>query len=114
MWYIRTMIKILSALAEPNRLNIVELLHGGPRSVNEIVEQLQIPQPQVSKHLRVLSEAGLVEVQQVAQRRIYKLRAQPFQELENWLASFRQIWEARFDRLDIYLQELQQKTDPKA
>lgn len=103
------MIKTLNALAEPNRLHIVELLHDGPHSVGEIVEQLGLHQPQISKHLRVLSEAGLVEVQQVAQRRIYKLRPQPFQELDTWLESFRLLWDARLDRLDEYLQELQGK-----
>ncbi len=107
------MIKTLSALAEPNRLHIVEYLHDGPRSVGEIVEQLQLPQPQVSKHLRVLVEAGLVEVQPMAQRRIYRLRAQPFQELDEWLESFRRVWDERFDRLEEYLQQLQaaQKKD---
>jgi len=102
------MLKTLTALAEPNRFNIVEFLHDNPHSVGEIVERLQLPQPQVSKHLRVLVEAGLVEVQPIAQRRIYKLRAQPFQELEQWLESFRRVWDERFDRLDEYLQELQQ------
>ena len=101
------MIKTMSALAESHRLHIVEFLHDGPHSVGEIADELQLQQPQVSKHLRVLVEAGLVEVQPVAQRRIYKLRPQPFQELDAWLASFRGIWDARFDRLDEYLQELQ-------
>jgi DNA-binding transcriptional ArsR family regulator len=101
------MIKTLNALAEPNRLHILELLHNGPLSVGEIVEQLGLHQPQVSKHLRVLTEAGLVEVEQVAQRRIYKLRAQPFQELDNWLDSFRRLWEERLDNLEEYLREIQ-------
>ncbi len=103
------MIKTLNALAEPNRLHIVELLQDGPRSVGEIVEQLGLNQPQVSKHLRVLSEAGLVEVQQAAQRRIYQLKPQPFQELDSWLESYRRIWDERFERLDDYLHELQGK-----
>ncbi len=113
LWYIRSMIKTLNALAEPNRLNIIQLLQDGPRSVGEIVERLQLPQPQVSKHLRVLVDNGLVEVERDAQRRIYRLRPQPFQELDTWLESFRQIWDERFDRLDDYLRELQspQKQD---
>lgn len=98
---------IMSALAEPNRLNIVELLRNGPRPVRDISERLQLRQPQVSKHLRVLSDAGLVEVQPVANLRIYKLRPQPFQELDAWLESFRRVWDERFDRLDNYLHELQ-------
>lgn len=70
-----------SALAEPNRLNIVELLLEDSLSVGEIAAKLKLNQPQTSKHLRVLSEAGLVEVQPIANRRIYKLRQEPFQEL---------------------------------
>jgi DNA-binding transcriptional ArsR family regulator len=96
----------LSALAEPNRLHIVELLRDGPRTVGEIADQLRLRQPQVSKHLRVLSDAGLVEVHPVANLRIYKLRPQAFQELDAWLESFRCVWDERFDRLDVYLHEL--------
>jgi DNA-binding transcriptional ArsR family regulator len=96
----------LSALAEPNRLRIVELLRDRPYSVGEIAERLWLRQPQVSKHLRVLSEAGLVEVHPAAQQRIYQLQAGPFKELDSWLEPFRQMWEARLDTLDEYLQEL--------
>lgn len=99
----------LNVLAEPNRYHIVELLRDGPLTVGEIVERLGLQQPQVSKHLRVLSDAGLVEVQPSANRRIYKLRPQPFMELDEWIHSFRHLWEERFDRLDDYLRELQQK-----
>jgi DNA-binding transcriptional ArsR family regulator len=98
---------IWTALTEPNRLQIVELLRDGPLTVGEITERLKLQQPQVSKHLKVLSEAGIVEVQPQANRRIYKLRREHFQELESWLYSFRRTWEERFDRLDDYLQELQ-------
>lgn len=83
------------ALAEPNRLNIVELLLKEPLPVGEIAERLKLNQPQTSKHLRVLSEAGLVEVQPIANRRIYKLRPEPFQELDEWLESYRRVWEAQ-------------------
>ena len=95
------------ALMEPNRLHIVELLRDGPLTVGEITERLGLQQPQVSKHLKVLSEAAIVEVQPKANRRIYQLRREPFQELEVWLHSFRRLWEERFDRLDDYLLELQ-------
>lgn len=105
------MIKTLNALAEPNRLHIVELLQDSPRSVGEIVDKLQLSQPQVSKHLRVLVQAGLAEVQPQAQRRIYKLRPEPFQELNDWLGSFRQVWEERFEQLDDYLKEMQGELD---
>ncbi|PWU67434.1 MULTISPECIES: ArsR/SmtB family transcription factor [Gracilibacillus] len=99
----------LHALAEPNRLQIVELLKNGPLTVGEIADQLMLRQPQASKHLKKLSDAGIVEVQAVANRRIYKLRHEPFQEMEAWLTTFQQIWEQRLDRLDEYLGELQRK-----
>ena len=98
----------LSALAEPNRLRIVELLRDGPRPVGEIAERLVLRQPQVSKHLRVLSEAGWVEVRPVAQQRIYQLQAKPFLELDSWLETFRRFWETRLDTLDEYMQELKE------
>ena len=92
---------------EPNRLHIVELLRDGPLTVGQIKERLGLQQPQVSKHLKVLSEAAIVEGQPQANRRIYQLRREPFQELESWLHSFRRLWEERFDRLDAYLLEVQ-------
>ncbi|OZU89614.1 transcriptional regulator [Virgibacillus indicus] len=100
---------MMKALGEPNRLQIVELLRSGPLTVGEIAESLEIRQPQASKHLRILNEAGILEVQAVANRRIYKLRQEPFQELDDWLTSFQSIWEEKLDRLDAYLEELQSK-----
>lgn len=100
---------MLSALAEPNRKRIVELLRDGPLTVGEIADRLEIRQPQASKHLKVLSESGIVDVQAEANRRIYKLRLAPFQALDSWLQSFRRIMEERFDKLDDYLLELQNK-----
>lgn len=102
-------VQTFSALAEPNRLNIVELLLAGPLPVGEIAEKLELNQPQTSKHLRVLCDAGLVQVQPVANRRIYKLRPEPLQELDMWLDAYRRMWEERMDRLDDYLQVLQGK-----
>ena len=110
--YIRTMKTLWAALTEPNRLHIVELLRDGPLTVGEITERLGLQQPQVSKHLKVLSETAIVEVQPQANRRIYKLRREPFQELEAWLHSFRRLWEERFDRLDDYLLEMQATEQP--
>jgi DNA-binding transcriptional ArsR family regulator len=92
---------------EPNRFHIVELLRDGPLTVGQIAERLALRQPQVSKHLKVLSQAAIVEVQPQANRRIYQLRREPFQELETWLHSFRRLWDERFDRLDDYLLDLQ-------
>lgn len=102
------MLQTLTALAEPNRLRIVELLRTGPRPVGEIGEKLHLQQPQVSKHLRVLKEAGLVEAQPRAQQRLYELRAKPLRDLNKWLERFRGIWDERFEQLDEYLIELQQ------
>lgn len=99
----------LSAITEPNRLRIIELLRHGPLTVGEIAEKLNLLQPQTSKHLRVLSESGIVEVQAIANKRIYKLRQQPFQELDDWLKSFDSVWNERFDRLEDYLTELNKK-----
>lgn len=102
-------VQTFSALADPNRLNIVDLLLDGPLSVGEIAEKLELKQPQTSKHLRVLCDSGLVEVQPMANRRIYKIRPEPLQELDEWLDSYRRIWETRLDRLDDYLNVLQGK-----
>ena len=96
-----------TALMEPNRFHMVELLRDGPLTVGEITQRLGLHQPQVSKHLRVLSQAGIVEFQPQANRRMYQLRREPFQELESWLQSFRRLWEERFDHLDDYLAQLQ-------
>ena len=103
------MIEIFRALAEPSRLQIVDLLLKGPLSVGEVGDQLGIRQPQASKHLHVLAESGLVEVQPDAQRRIYTLRAQPLQELDLWLQRYRRLWEEQFERLDAVLEALQAK-----
>ncbi|MCS0673472.1 helix-turn-helix transcriptional regulator [Cytobacillus firmus] len=101
--------QIFSALAEPNRLDIIDLLLEGALPVGDIAKKLDLNQPQTSKHLRVLCDAGLVEVQPIANRRIYKIRPEPFQELDRWLDSYRQLWEGRMDRLDDYLNVLQGK-----
>ena len=103
------MIETFAALAEPNRLRIVELLLSGPRPVNDIGERLQLNQPQVSKHLRVLKEAGLVDVQPRAQQRLYELRAQPLRQLRDWLERYRRLWDARFEEMDRLIEELKQK-----
>ncbi|MFC7785479.1 MULTISPECIES: helix-turn-helix transcriptional regulator [unclassified Rossellomorea] len=100
---------ILHALAEPNRLLIVELLRDGPLTVGEITDKLRMNQPQVSKHLRVLNQSGLVEVQPIANRRYYKLRPEPFKELDTWVDSYQHLWNERFNRLDEYLQEVKRK-----
>src|SRR6476660_4897343 len=112
------MLQTLKALGEPNRFQIVELLRGGPRPVGDMVDQLRLRQPQVSKHLRVLSDAGLVDVRVDAQRRIYALRPAPLRELEVWVERYRRLWESNFQRLDALLHdlkrtELKQKKRPR-
>lgn len=102
-------ISTFGALSEPNRMNIVELLRQGPLTVGEIADKLALKQPQTSKHLKVLSDNGIVEVQAEANRRIYKLRPEPFQELDSWIQSFQSVMQERFDNLDEYLKELQKK-----
>lgn len=94
-----------AALAEPNRFYIVELLRDGPRSVNEIVDLTQLNQPQVSKHLKVLAAADIVEIHPEANKRIYQLHPQKFKELNEWIEKYRKVWEDRFDRLDMLLKK---------
>jgi DNA-binding transcriptional ArsR family regulator len=99
-------IETFAALAEPNRLRIVELLRTGARPVGDIGTALHLAQPQVSKHLRVLKDAGLVHVEPRAQQRLYGLRAQPLRELDRWLDRYRALWAERMDQLDELVAEL--------
>ena len=94
-----------AALAEPNRRQILDLLRGGERSVGELVERLQLSQPGVSKHLKVLREAGLVHVRPEGKQRWYRLRAQPLAEIDGWLEPYRRHWDERFDALERHLEE---------
>jgi DNA-binding transcriptional ArsR family regulator len=102
-------IETFVALAEPNRFRIVELLRSGPRAVNDIGDRLSLNQPQVSKHLRVLKDAGLVDVQPRAQQRVYELRPQPLRQLHDWLERYRRVWDERFEELDELVMELAEK-----
>ena len=92
-----------AALGEPNRLEIVELLRRRPFSVGDIADALGIRQPQVSKHLKVLREAGVVDVEPVERRRIYHLAPTAFEELADWVGSFEALWEHRLDSLEDVL-----------
>jgi DNA-binding transcriptional ArsR family regulator len=92
-------------LAEPTRRRILDLLRERERSVGELVDRLALSQPGVSKHLRVLREAGLVEVRRDAQRRIYGLKPEPLGELDRWLAPYRILWSRRLDALERHLDE---------
>jgi DNA-binding transcriptional ArsR family regulator len=110
------MVETFAALADPNRFRIVELLRSGPRSVTEIGDRLHLRQPQVSKHLRVLKQAGLVDVEPRAQQRVYELRGKPLRQLHDWLERYRKLWDARFEALDELLDELEatkERTDER-
>jgi DNA-binding transcriptional ArsR family regulator len=100
-------------IAEPNRRAILSLLASSYQSVGEIERQLGMSQPTVSKHLRVLREAGFVESTVDAQRRLYRLRPEPLQEVDTWLAPFRQFWSAHVDALERHLDRMDQKTPAK-
>ena len=97
-------------IAEPNRRAILSLLVASQQSVGEIERQLRMTQPTVSKHLRVLREAGFVESMVDAQRRLYRLKPEPFQELDTWLAKFRRFWSAHVDALERYLDRMDPST----
>lgn len=95
----------LQVLGEPRRLQILDLLRDGERPVGELVENLGLSQPAVSKHLRILRDAGLVEARPDAQRRLYRIRPDPLAELDEWLASYRQLWTTHLDRLEDHLDQ---------
>ena len=95
-------------IAEPNRRAILSLLIASQRSVGEIERQLGMPQPAVSKHLRVLREAGFVDSRVDAQRRLYRLKPEPLREVDDWLAPFRRFWSAHIDALERHLDRMDQ------
>jgi DNA-binding transcriptional ArsR family regulator len=113
MEYMKGMESVFEIIAEPNRRAILSLLASSQQSVGEIEQQLRVPQPTVSKHLRVLREAGFVESTVDAQRRLYRLKPEPFQEVEAWLAPFRRFWSAHVDALERYLDRMEQSTPTK-
>jgi DNA-binding transcriptional ArsR family regulator len=99
------MTSTFAVLAEPTRRSILDLLRERERSVGELVERLTVSQPGVSKHLRVLRDAGLVSVRTDAQRRVYGLRAEPLAEIDAWLGPYRAFWSGRLDALERHLDE---------
>jgi len=101
-------------IAEPNRRAILSLLVSSQHSVGDIERQLRMPQPTVSKHLRVLRDAGFVESTVDAQRRLYRLRPEPFQEVDSWLTQFRRFWSAHVDALERHLDRMDQSTPGKS
>ena len=95
-----------NAVAEPRRRRILDILAGGERPVNDLVARLGLPQPQVSKHLRVLREVGLVDVREEGRRRVYRLNGRPLKPMHDWVKDFEQTWSERFEALDELLEEL--------
>lgn len=107
------MASVFEIIAEPNRRAILGLLASSQRSVGEIERQLRMPQPTVSKHLRILRDAGFVESTVDAQRRLYSLNPKPLQELDEWLAPFRDLWSRHVDALERHLDKMHRPTESK-
>ncbi len=104
---------VFEIIAEPNRRAILSLLVSSQQSVGDIERQLRMPQPTVSKHLRVLRDAGFVESTVDAQRRLYRLKPEPFQQVDAWLAQFRRFWSAHLDALERHLDRMHPSTAKK-
>jgi DNA-binding transcriptional ArsR family regulator len=102
-----THVDVFQALADPTRRRIVEALRGGEQPVNDLVDRVDIHQSGVSRHLRILHDAGFVRVRPHGPRRLYSLRPEPFRELDAWLIRYRSLWEARLDRLAEELERRQ-------
>ena len=100
-----------NAVAEPRRRQILDVLAGGERPVNDLVAVLGLAQPLVSKHLRVLREVGLVESRDVGRQRVYRLDGHPLKPIHDWVKNYEKSWSQRFDRLDVVLQELKELED---
>ncbi len=96
--------EVFETLADPTRRRIVEALRGGEQAVNDIVERMEIHQSGVSRHLRILSEAGFVQVRPDGPKRLYSLRPEPFEELDQWLLGYRTLWESRLDKFALELE----------
>ena len=100
-----------NAVAEPRRRQILDVLAGGERPVNDLVRLLGVGQPQVSKHLRVLREVGAVEVRDEGRQRLYRLNGHALKPIHDWVKNYERSWSERFDRLDVVLEELKQKEE---
>jgi DNA-binding transcriptional ArsR family regulator len=100
-----------NAVAEPRRRQILDVLAGGERPVNDLVNLLGLAQPQVSKHLRVLREVGVVDVRKDGRQRLYRLNGHALKPIHDWVQGYEQTWSERFDQLDVGLQELKEKEE---
>ena len=100
-----------NAVAEPRRRQIVDVLAGGERPVNDLVRVVGLAQPQVSKHLRVLREVGVVDVRNAGRQRLYRLNGRALKPIYDWVKAYEQSWSERFDQLDVVLEDLKQKEE---
>lgn len=107
-------VELFQTLADPSRLRIVEVLLDGERAVNDLVARMEIHQSGVSRHLRILEDAGFVQMRPDGPRRLYSLRPEPFAELDQWMARYRQIWSARLDAFGAALARRQRAAAPAA
>ena len=98
-----------NAVAEPRRREILDALAGGERPVNDLVSMLGLPQPQVSKHLRVLREVGVVDVRDEGRQRLYRLNGRALKPIHDWVSNYERLWSERFDQLDLVLEDLKRK-----
>ena len=108
-----TTLDVFNAIGEPRRREILDVLHTGEKAVGTIVNDLSLSQPQVSKHLRVLSEVGLVSSRADGRRRLYRLEPANLRPFHEWLAKYEHTWNERLDRMDDYLKELQREGEPQ-
>jgi DNA-binding transcriptional ArsR family regulator len=100
---------VFGAVAEPRRRQILDLLAGGERPVNDLVRELGLAQPQVSKHLRVLREVGVVDVREEGRRRLYRLNGGALKPIHDWIAGYERLWTERFEQLDAVLEDLKKE-----
>jgi DNA-binding transcriptional ArsR family regulator len=100
-------VAVFDVLVEPHRRRILDLLVERERPVGELVDELRLSQPAVSKHLRILRDGGLVDVRRDAQRRLYRIRVEPLRELDDWLEPYRALWSASLDRLEAHLDTME-------
>ena len=103
-----------NAVAEPRRRQILDVLADGERPVNDLVRELGLAQPQVSKHLRVLREVGAVDVREAGRQRLYRLNGRALKPIHDWVSEYERSWNVRFDRLDVVLEELKEKEEGDA
>lgn len=107
----RTTADAFNAIAEPRRRDIIDALKAGERSVNDLVDALEMTQPQMSKHLRVLREVGVVDARDAGRQRLYRLNGQALKPIHDWIAGYQQMWEQRFEHMDDVLEELKREEE---